>query len=462
MFTCEKCGKEFKQKRSLLRHMKTHADSSQTYSCSICDKVFSRPDHRKRHEAAHSYSLSCGVCGQYFNRLDNLARHRAQHERPEAKQRPPMKRAVAPEPGPVTKQRRTVSPPTKTAMENPVGPDVLPEDPETRALYIQHWQSIRTEEATGNRVQDRYNFTLHEMIASTFPEMVHRIFREQTTAFKINVSFGFFLRHMETGELRYYHSSQNNSRFFDVPHLIRTEEDLERFLDELQGQDILEFIRQQRPDKKWVVHLLTNVTFYVNKLFEHPIGARVVVPDFFLRNQGLVCLVGGSNGPYEDNLCFFRCLAVHRGTPVKDVEVPAKTYYHQYLQHQDMTPADFKGVTLDDLVVLEQVFSLNVYVYDLQKTEAGDITARLVRRSPYSFEDTMNLNLYEDHFSYVSDMEKYSHNYPCSKCGRLWKHVGTLHRHEQTSVRRVLSTSILVVCTIQHRRHQALRKLRLI
>jgi hypothetical protein len=109
--------------------------------------------------------------------------------------------------------------------------------------------------------------------------MVHRIFRQQTTAFKINVSFGFFLRQIETGELRYYHSSQNNSRFVDVPHLIRTEEDLERFLDELQGQDILEFIRQQRPDTKWIVHLLTNVTFYVNKLFDHPIGARVVLPD---------------------------------------------------------------------------------------------------------------------------------------------------------------------------------------
>jgi hypothetical protein len=38
-----------------------------------------------------------------------------------------------------------------------------------------------------------------------------------------------------------------------------------------------------------------------------------------------------------------------------------------------MTPADFKGVTLDNLVILEQVFSLNVYVYDLQETEAGDI-----------------------------------------------------------------------------------------
>jgi hypothetical protein len=40
------------------------------------------------------------------------------------------------------------------------------------------------------------------MTAYTFTEMVHRIFREQTTAFKINMPFGFFLRHMGTGEAR--------------------------------------------------------------------------------------------------------------------------------------------------------------------------------------------------------------------------------------------------------------------
>jgi hypothetical protein len=157
------------------------------------------------------------------------------------------------------------------------------------------------------------------MTASTFTEMVHWIFREQTTAFKINVSFGFILRHMET-----------------VPHLIRTEEDLEKYLDDLQGQDILEYTRQQRTDTKWVVHLLTNVTFYVIKLFEHPIGTRVVLPDHILKTKAVIALVGGSHGPHEDNLCFLRCLAVHRGAPVTDVEVPAKAYYHQYLQHQDM------------------------------------------------------------------------------------------------------------------------------
>jgi hypothetical protein len=176
--------------------------------------------------------------------------------------------------------------------------------------------------------------------------------------------------------LWYYHASQNNARFFETPHLIRTEEDLERLLEELSRHDILEYIRQQRPDTKWVVHLLTNVTFYLNKLIQHPIGARVVVPDFFLRNQGLVCLVSGSHGPYEDNLCFFRCLAVHRGAPVKDVEVPAKTYYHQCLQYRPVASMDFQGVCLDDLVVLEQLFSLKVYVYDIQEMEEGDIAAR--------------------------------------------------------------------------------------
>ena len=151
--------------------------------------------------------------------MDNLARHCAQRERPETKHRQPMKRPAAPETGPSPKQRSTVLPP-KTPMGNPVGPDVLPEDPENRALYRQHWQSIRTEETTGNHIQERYNFTLHEMTSSTFPEIVRYLYRQQTTAFKINLSYGFILRNIETGVLQYYHCSQNNAKVFDVPHLI--------------------------------------------------------------------------------------------------------------------------------------------------------------------------------------------------------------------------------------------------
>ena len=44
----------------------------------------------------------------------------------------------------------------------------------------------------------------------------------------------------------------------------------------------------------------------------------------------------------------------------------------------------------------------------------------------------MNLNLYEQHFSYIKDLRSYSRSYACRNCGKLWKHVGKLHRHERT------------------------------
>jgi hypothetical protein len=56
-------------------------------------------------------------------------------------------------------------------------------------LYLRHWNTIQTQENSGNRVQDRYNFTLNDIASSTFPEMVHHIFRQQTSAFKINVFY---------------------------------------------------------------------------------------------------------------------------------------------------------------------------------------------------------------------------------------------------------------------------------
>jgi hypothetical protein len=44
-----------------------------------------------------------------------------------------------------------------------------------------------------------------------------------------------------------------------------------------------------------------------------------------------------------------------------------------------MASKDFQGVCLDDLMVLEQLFSLKVYVYDRQEMEEGDIAARLCK-----------------------------------------------------------------------------------
>ena len=105
-----------------------------------------------------------------------------------------------------------------------------------------------------------------------------------------------------------------------------------------------------------------------------------------------------------------------------------------YAKYTDNTPVhDFVGVTLEDLSKIEATFDVNVVVYKLDEITDGKTTAELVRRSPCQYIETMYLNLYEAHFSYIKDIRMYSHSYKCSKCEQaLWESSWELHRHERT------------------------------
>jgi hypothetical protein len=148
---CDKCGKQFTEKRNLTRHMTTHFQSSQTYSCDIFVKEFSRPDNKKRHQESHDYAITCPACSQYFNRRESMLHHRALHERPEAKQRPQMKRPASPGPSNCPAKRPRFHSPQSSNSPS-VEPNILPEDPENRILYLRHWNTIQTQENSGNRV----------------------------------------------------------------------------------------------------------------------------------------------------------------------------------------------------------------------------------------------------------------------------------------------------------------------
>ena len=90
---------------------------------------------------------------------------------------------------------------------------------------------------------------------------------------------------------------------------------------------------------------------------------------------------------------------------------------------------------------------MNIVVYEL-----GDLSAQLVRWSLGKHDDTMYVNLYETHFSYIQDMKSYSHSYLCRKCeNSMWKYPSLLLRHERACEggdRRIYK----VVCTILHLR----------
>ena len=178
----------------------------------------------------------------------------------------------------------------------------------------------------------------------------------------------------------------------------------------------------------------------------HPISRGKYLPGYIVGNYGLDALENDKNTgkPYQDNLCFFRCLALHNGCHTKNLERDTK-YYCQKYREAGLAKKKFHGVKLNELDELEKLSDVNIQVYSLAPTQTRgeeeeeeedtrpDIAATLLRRSHRHYESTLYLNLYEKHFSYIKDLARYSKSFQCSRCGKYWKGANNLRRHEATS-----------------------------
>ena len=198
--------------------------------------------------------------------------------------------------------------------------------------YRRHRHQIRTRFSRHNRLSDWYNFRLTSLQPQEISNHLDDIFTDQSTVFKINVSFGFILRNNETGELQYYYASRNNEQVFEESFQITTAADLPQVREALKNLDVLEWVRQRRPNSKWVVDTVTNVTFFITKIRGHPIGRGIDLPEYLSNNNGLLPVDRDhkTGKVYSDNLCFFRALALHNGCHPKNPERDAKHYYERY------------------------------------------------------------------------------------------------------------------------------------
>ena len=218
----------------------------------------------------------------------------------------------------------------------------------------------------------------------------------------------------------------------ETARLISNRQELIEFLNTLSEESFFEKINH--PDSKWKVVDIPNITFYINHIKDAPLGAPIFLPDYIMNNHGL------RNVSSSDNLCFFRCLAVHQGADPRRCEQPAKNLFRAYCIHFGVAPADFAGVQLFDFVHLEDFFELNLIAYELD----GKV-AKLVQRSREFYKETMRLNVYENHLSVIVDFELYCGVYQCVHCDKSWDHSGHYYRHTKsctTTVREVFPGGI--------------------
>ena len=96
--------------------------------------------------------------------------------------------------------------------------------------------------------------------------------------------------------------------------LLCTPDDITNPKEKLQKLDIVELCTRERANTKWKFYKLTNLTVIAAPLKDVPIGCKhTVLPEPLLRNCNVNCRAFERNTrqPYNDNLCFFRAVALH-------------------------------------------------------------------------------------------------------------------------------------------------------
>lgn len=298
------------------------------------------------------------------------------------------------------------------------------------------------------------------------------LYRRQDTAYKFNMSMAYILfrpkyKTDKTGkkyiykkvkqpngliieemifigyEFKYF-SAQYNNRLFEFPVIINNNSSLNSTIGLIKKK--LHPDNMSKPDTSWKFYKFLHyevVTF----LLGTTIGKAINLPLHFNKDSNEKNIVKFEN--FDDNLCFWRCLAAFKNTEQKDyrrLEKPTKKLYEEfynkkyddeyegikYLQYKKFIDAEIYESeyekTEDEIDKIEQHFKININIY----TQDEENKTEIDRRSFTNYENTLYLLRYDKHFCYIKEFKNFSSSFQCCKCKKLWSTSTACIRHEKT------------------------------
>ena len=193
----------------------------------------------------------------------------------------------------------------------------------------------------------------NNLAKSLVPQMMNKIKQAVQTRHKINYRNGYELRNVENGEYTAYYTNTNSAwmdRLSKTKAWLQEQEELS-----LQGAQI------DRPNTKWVFqrHMLVDLKVILDR---QPLQIGLGrLPDW-IRNKHVVI----SLDTYNNNLCIFRCIAVHQGAHKRDNTRRARELAQRFSAAYPKLPF----ITLQQFHLLEKHFKQGIAAYSV--TNEGD------------------------------------------------------------------------------------------
>ena len=171
-----------------------------------------------------------------------------------------------------------------------------------------------------------------------------------------------------------------------------------------------------RPDTAWMFENHFNVDIKV-VLDRQPLLGTGPLPDW-LRNLAHSRYMLALD-TYKDNLCLWRCIAVHRGSRPDRSTTAARELAKSFF-NLTATPQDCRKTSLDELDEVEkhlnkkQMFKdwLGILVYEPERMEDGEVVWHLRRKPPAKLTNILTIGIYEGHAFFIKifrSLQKFMH-----------------------------------------------------
>ena len=279
------------------------------------------------------------------------------------------------------------------------------------------------EEERGRRFI-RWRF-IRDLEKDRTPVFMKKIREKVNTSFYARHIFSNQLRNIEDGTVIVYYINKGSPWFNNFS-------DAEKWLSEREKVR-LDSDNIERPNTKWVFEAYFNVDVKVI-LDRQPLLGTGPLPDW-LRNlshsRNMIAL-----DTYKDNLCLWRCIAVHRGSRPDRSTTAARELAKGFFNLK-AAPQDCRKTSLNELDEVEkhlnekQIFKdwLGIRVYEPERLKNCEVVWHLSRTLPAKLTNILTIGIYEGHAFLIKDITKIAKAYECVHCHSRSTKACHLQRH---------------------------------
>ena len=237
-------------------------------------------------------------------------------------------------------------------------------------------------------------------LESSIADQINRSIEERVRSrFKLEITSWIQLQNIEDGSMMdWYNTDLGESPWFET--LVAAREWVSR-------QEEARLANPDRPNTKWSYELTKSV--YVKVILDrHPLFLGLGrLPDWLRNKHGVLSL-----DTYDDNLCLFRCIAVHWGaTPKRNMRKTCELEKAFFTQR----PGLRNRLTDKHLSLLENHFKQGIAAYTVQPN--GDF---ILTHVPANYDQVgrplLNMGLYDGHAFLITDLKQVAGTYTCGEC----------------------------------------------